>query len=405
LAAGRELSLLRKYSIIYFGNDWKAENRTSSHHVASRIARHLPLLYVDCPGLRPPALAARDLRRALRKIAETARGPRPILPRMWHCTLPQIPLRRHPAFNALNQRLARLLLLRWLRRLGWTRLISWFVVPHPGFLAGQLGEDYVVYYCTDDYSALPGVDRTAVARMDEDLTRRADQVFAVSAPLVVLKRALNPSTAYAPHGVDFELFAAASDPATEPAAEAARLPHPVIGYFGVVNARLDLDLLACLARSRPRWTFLLVGRIAPEAVGLQQLPNIRLPGPQPYESLPRWAKVFDVAILPYLRDRQGLTANPLKLREYLATGKPVVSVPTPEVESLRHCVRIASAPEEFLAQIEDALERDSPADRQARQAAVAGASWEARVAETLALVEQGLARKLGADLAVKGSKL
>jgi hypothetical protein len=106
-----------------------------------------------------------------------------------------------------------------------------------------------------------------------------------------------------------------------------------------------------------------------------------------------------VAILPYLRDRQGLTANPLKLREYLATGKPVVTVLTPEVESLRHCVRTASSAEEFLAQIEDALERDSPADRRARQAAVAGMSWEARVAEVLAIVEQGLARKLHVDSA------
>ena len=399
MAAGPELPLLRGYSIIYFGNDWKAENRTSSHHVAARLARHLPLLYVDCPGLRPPALAGRDLRRALRKIAETARGPRPLVSQMWHCTLPQIPLRRHRLFNALNQRLARLLLRRWLRRLGWSRLISWFVVPHPGFLAGELGEDYVVYYCTDDYSALPGVDVTAVARMDEELTRRADQVFAVSSPLVAAKRALNPATAYAPHGVDFELFAAASDPATEPVAEAAHWPRPIIGYFGVVNARLDLGLLAFLARSRPRWTFLLVGRVAPEAANLRQYPNIRLPGPQPYESLPRWAKVFDVAILPYLRDRQGLTANPLKLREYLATGKPVVTVLTPEVESLRHCVRTASSAEEFLAQIEDALERDSPADRRARQAAVAGMSWEARVAEVLAIVEQGLARKLHVDSA------
>ncbi|MGC8791755.1 MAG: glycosyltransferase, partial [Bryobacteraceae bacterium] len=146
-------------------------------------------------------------------------------------------------------------------------------------------------------------------------------------------------------------------------------------------------------KSRPNWSYLLVGRTAPEASVLRNLPNVILPGPQPYESLPRWACVFDVAILPYLRDRQGLTANPLKLREYLATGKPVVSVPTPAVEPLAHCVRLATTPQEFLDQIEDALRNDTPGERRARQAAVAGMSWEARVAETLALIQEGLARK------------
>lgn len=387
-------SVLAHYSIVYFGNDWRAENRTSSHHVARRLAARFPLLYVDCPGLRAPAATARDLRRLARKIRETASGPEPVSPQMWRCTLPQVPFRRLSAVNAFNERLARFLLLRWIRRLGWDRLISWFVVPHPGFLAGRLREDYVVYYCTDDYSALPGVDRATVARMDADLTRRADQVFAVSTYLLEMKRALNPSAAYAPHGVDFELFAQASDPATRPPEGAPKLPRPVIGYFGVINARLDIELLLFLARARPAWTFLFVGRVAPEAGALRSLPNVVLPGAQPYESLHRWASLFDVAILPYLLDEQGLSANPLKLKEYLATGKPVVSVPTPEVERFAHCVRIAGGPAAFLAAIEEAMREDSPEQVRARQAAVAGMSWETRVSECLRIVEQGLARKL-----------
>lgn len=387
-------SALASYSIVYFGNDWRAENRTSSHHVACRLAARFPLLYVDCPGLRAPAATSRDLSRLVRKIRETVRGLEPLGPQMWRCTLPQVPFRRWPAVNAFNQRLARLLLGQWIRRLGWPRLISWFVVPHPGFLAGRLGEDYVVYYCTDDYSALPGVDRATVARMDEDLTRRADQVFAVSRARLEVKRRLNSSTAYAPHGVDFELFARASNPATQPPEGAPPLPHPVIGYFGVIDARLDIELLRFLAKSRPAWTLLLVGRIAPQAAALSDLPNVVLPGPQPYESLYRWASLFDVAILPYLLDRQGLNANPLKLKEYLATGKPVVSVPTPEVEQFAAHVAIAQRPTDFLAAIETALRDDTPARARARQAAVADMSWDARVAECIRIVEQGLARKL-----------
>lgn len=387
-------SVLAHYSIVYFGNDWRAENRTSSHHVARRLAARFPLLYVDCPGLRAPAATARDLRRLARKIRETASGPEPVSPQMWRCTLPQVPFRRLSAVNAFNERLARFLLLRWIRRLGWDRLISWFVVPHPGFLAGRLREDYVVYYCTDDYSALPGVDRATVARMDADLTRRADQVFAVSTYLLEMKRALNPSTAYAPHGVDFELFAKALDPNTPIPPRAMQLPRPVIGYFGVVGAWIDLGLLRYLASHRPEWSFLLVGRIACDVSALESLPNVTFVGPQPYESLSRWARAFDVAIMPYLRNQQVLAANPLKLREYLATGKPIVSVPTPEVERFAHCVRIAGGPAAFLAAIEEAMREDSPEQVRARQAAVAGMSWETRVSECLRIVEQGLARKL-----------
>jgi glycosyltransferase involved in cell wall biosynthesis len=393
LAAETEFSLLGRYSVVYFGNDWKAENRTSSHHVATRLARRLPLLYVDCPGLRAPALTARDLRRSVRKIVEALRAPRQITPQMWHCTLPQIPFRRHPAVTGLNRSLARYLLIRWIRRLSWNRIISWFVVPHPGFLARQLGEDYVVYYCTDDYSLLPGVDRASIASLDQELTRCADQVFAVSSPLLEAKRALNPATAYAPHGVDFDLFATASDPATHPPDEAAHLNHPVIGYFGVLDAKLDIQLLVSLAEARPQWTFLFVGRTTPEAAALSRFPNVVLVGPQPYDSLPRWASAFDVAIMPYVRNAQIHCSNPLKLREYLATGKPVVSVPTPEVETLKDFVRLARSPADFLAQIEDVLQSDTPAHRQARQAAVAAMSWDARVAHALAFLEQGLARK------------
>jgi glycosyltransferase involved in cell wall biosynthesis len=395
------MSLLDSYAIIYFGNDWKAENRTSSHHVAARLAQRVPLVYVDCPGMRAPVLTGRDLRRSLRKILETARGPRQIASQMWHCTLPQIPFRRNRAVTAMNRLLARSLLIRWLRRLRWTRLISWFVVPHPGFLARQLGEDYVVYYCTDDYSLLPGVDRAVIARLDEELTRCADQVFAVSSPLVASKSALNPATAYAPHGVDFELFAAASAPTTQPPPEVSHLPHPIIGYFGVVDGKLDIELLAHLAQARPQWTFLFVGRTTPEAAPLQRFANIFWAGPQPYQSMPRWASVFDVAIMPYLCNPQIYCANPLKLREYLATGKPVVSVPTPEVEAFKDLVRLARTPEEFLTQIECALQSDTSAARQARQAAVAGMSWDARVAEVLAIVEHGLTRKLEAGFVHK----
>ena len=119
---------------------------------------------------------------------------------------------------------------------------------------------------------------------------------------------------------------------------------------------------------------------------LRSLPNVVLPGPQPHEMLPRWAKAFDVAIVPLRQNEQVCYSNPLKVREYLAAGKPVVSVPIPEVERFADCIAIARTHEEFLAKIEEALKTDSEEKREARRQAVAGMTWEARVEEVLEIV-------------------
>jgi len=387
---------LGDYAVVYFGNDWFAENRTSSHHIARRLGQRMPLLYVDSPGLRAPAASARDLGRLVRKLREAVRGPRRLGEQMWHCTVPQLPLGRWSWAGSVGRRLSRGAVRRAVRRLGFQRLLSWFVVPHPGYLAGRLGEEYVVYYCIDDYAGLPGVDAAAVARMDEELSRRADVVFAASPRLLEAKRRLNPAVVFSPHGVDVELFARALDPALPPAPATADLAHPVIGLVGVLDERFDLELLAYLGRARPEWTFLIVGRVAAEVSELRRLGNFFFAGPQPYESLPGWMKAFDVGIMPYRRGRQGLSANPLKMREYLAAGKPVVAAAIPEAERFQAVVRIAREPGEFLEQIEAALREDCEAERAARLASVAGMSWEARVGEILEEVGRRLERKRAA---------
>jgi len=377
-------------SIIYFGNDWSAENRTSSHHVAERLAARMPLLYVDSPGLRPPTTSRRDMRKLFRKLVEAFRVPQPIGPHMWHISTPQIPFRRLPIVNLLNRMLGGFLVKRAVRRLGFQELISWFVVPHPEPLAGSFGERLIVYYCIDDYAALPGVDSAEVARMDENLTRRAHQVFVASPTLLESKMRLNPRTHHSPHGVDVEMFGKASDPECPMAEEARRLRHPIIGFFGLIEAWIDLDLIAYLAKSRPQWTFLMIGRLAVDGSAVKDLPNVVFTGPKPYRTLAQWARAFDVAIMPYKRTRQVVNSNPLKLREYLATGKPVVGVTIPETSRFGDCVRLADSPEEFLAALENGLASDSPGNAQRRKAAVTGMSWDARVEEVLRVVQSRL---------------
>jgi glycosyltransferase involved in cell wall biosynthesis len=374
---------LRNIGVVYFGNDWRSENRTSSHHIATRLAATMPVLYVASPGLRKPNASASDLGRLWNKLRAALKAPERIGDRFWLCTVPQIPFRRVPGVDVINRWFGLWSVRRALRTARFTRWISWFVVPHPGFMAGHLGEELCVYYCIDDYASHPGVDADLIALRDADLTRRADLVFVAPPALLAAKIALNPHTLFSPHGVDVELFRQAADPATEVAAGARELAHPVIGYFGSLHEWIDFDLIEWLARERPAWTFLLVGHAAVDVSRLAALANVRLVGAQPYATLPQWAKAFDAAIIPYRLNRQVENANPLKLREYLATGKPVVSVRNAEIEKFARWVHIADDRAGFLDGLDAALRDDNPVAQAERMAAVADQTWDRRVAEII----------------------
>ena len=385
---------LDRHAIIYFGNDWFAENRTSSHHIARRLGERFRLLYVEVPGLRAPSSSGRDLAKIVRKLAKAVEKPRQIGPTMWHMTLPQIPYRNAPGVAAANRWFGRNRIRAAAAGLGFDRTVSWFLVPHPGFLAGRLGESMSVFYAIDDYSALPGVDRQQVARMDEELSRAVDVIFTVSPSLLQAKQALNANVVFSPHGVDAELFGRAADRSLPLPEKARGLKRPVVGFFGVLDQRLNVKLLEYLARARPEWTFLLVGRVAVDASSLAALPNVVMAGSVPYETVPDWARAFDICIMPYFQDAFSKAANPLKMREYLATGRAVVSVPLPEVERFGGGVVLARSDEEFLRRIEEELASDSDEKRAARRQSVAPMTWDARAAEVIAEAERRLAAKL-----------
>lgn len=378
---------------IYFGNDWFAENRTSSHHIARRLGAQYPMLYVEVPGLRAPKANTRDLLKLFKKLRMTLQRPQLVAPHFWRMTLPQIPLHRVSAIRFLNRTISRLLIRRAIRGLGFKDAIAWFHVPHPGFLAKNLGEKLTVFYCIDEYSKMPDVDGTSVQAMDDELTRRADIVFACNQSLLESHRDLNANIHLSPHGVDTEAFALANSPATLIPEEVSGLSRPIIGFWGLLDQWLDIGILEHIAVARPGWTVLLIGRAAVDVSALKRLPNIVFAGVKPYAELPRWAKAIDVCVLPFTRESVKLRAmSPLKLREYLAAGKPIVAVPVPEGKQFSKVVLTAEDGPGFVAAIEEALSANSPELIALRQQAVAGNTWDARVASVLETLQGELQR-------------
>jgi glycosyltransferase involved in cell wall biosynthesis len=380
---------------IYFGNDWFAENRTSSHHIAKRLGSRFPMLYVEVPGLKAPQANPRDMLKVLEKLRMAFRSPQLVAPHFWRMTLPQIPFRRFAAVRAANRIFSRMLIRRAIRQLGFKDAVAWFHIPHAGFLAKQLGEKRTVFYCIDEYAKMPFVDGTAVGKMDDDLTAAADIVFACNQNLVDAHRSLNANVHLSPHGVDTELFALASSTETQIPEELKSLRRPIIGSWGVINQRIDLPILEHIALARPNWTILLIGHVAVDVSALRRMPNVLFAGVKPYAELPKWAKAIDVCILPYTQTSLNLQSSPLKLREYLASGKPIVSVPLPEAKLLGNVVQTAEDGPGFVVAIEKALAENTPELVTLRQKAVQANTWDATVANVMEKLQVELSRRPG----------
>jgi len=159
------------------------------------------------------------------------------------------------------------------------------------------------------------------------------------------------------------------------------LRHPVIGFFGLIADWVDIKVIRYLAASRPDWSFVLIGEVQTDISALREMPNVHLLGRRSYQSLPAYCKMFDVAVLPFVVNELTLAANPLKLREYLAAGLPVVATPLPEVVKLNGLVRTARTQPEFLDQIEAFLNEGKRGPNLEVSRLMEPESWDEKVEE------------------------
>lgn len=217
----------------------------------------------------------------------------------------------------------------------------------------------VVYDCMDYHAGFPASNPLLVEQEGE-LMRAANLVIASSSNLESAARRYNQHVLLVRNGCDYEHF---SKIAPKPIG-----PRPVIGYYGAISDWFDSDLVANLVQQRPDWDFILVGSTVSANVSrLARLPNVMLAGEKDYKDIPEWLAKFDVALLPFKRTPLTEAVNPVKAYEILAAGKPLVSVPLPEMLALGHLVRLASTPEEFRRQIEAELAAQaSPIESQRR---------------------------------------
>lgn len=373
--------------IVAFAKDWH-EDPTSNHHVLRELAKTRRVLWLNSLATRTPNLgSARDLGKIARKLREFARGPVNVEHDLWVSTPLVLPLPHSTAARAINRQLLRATIRALRLRLGIGAFELWTFLPSTADYVGMLGEQVAVYYCVDEWSLFSYLDRDATVAAERRLLERVDATFAINHALADAKRAHCPLTYVSPHGVDHALFATALTAA--PPADLAAITAPRLGFYGTLQTWVDVELIAHLARARPQWSIALIGQQLTDLGPLRALPNVHLLGQRPHAALPAYCAGFDVGLIPYRIDARMAFVNPLKLREYLSAGLPVVSTAVPEVARYAHVpgVHVADSPDAFVAACERALGEGSPAARAQRSAAMATETWAARVAEVARTVD------------------
>ncbi|MEZ4366422.1 MAG: glycosyltransferase [Kofleriaceae bacterium] len=373
--------------IVAFAKDWH-EDPTSNHAVLRELARSRRVLWLNSLATRTPSLgSARDLGKIRRKLGEFARGPVNVEHDLWVFSPLVLPLPHSAAARAANAHILRATIWALRRRLGLAEFDLWTFLPTTADYVGTLGERASVYYCVDEWSMFSYVDRQRTVDAERALLEKVDCVFAINSALADAKRAINPATHLAPHGVDHALFSTALADDTAVPADLAGLPRPVIGFYGTLQDWVDYELIAALARRHPAWSIVLIGQALADTSALAGLANVHLLGRRPHAALPAYCRGFDVGLIPYRIDERMAFVNPIKLREYLSAGVPVVSTAVPEVRRYAHLATVADDHEAFIAGVEAALAADTPAARRQRSEAMAGETWAARVAWAADIVE------------------
>ena len=374
--------------IVAFAKDWH-EDPTSNHHVLRELARTRRVLWLNSLATRTPKLSSgRDLGKIRRKLAEFTRGPQNVEHDLWVFTPLVLPLPASRVARAVNRQILRATIRALRLRLGIGRFELWTFLPNTADYVGTLGEDRAVYYCVDEWSLFSYLDRAETEAAERRLLERVDAVFAINHALADAKRQVNPATFVSPHGVDHALFARALDPALAVPADLAALPRPRVGFYGTLRDWVDFELLAHVARARPAWSVVLLGQVLCDVSAVRGLPNVHLLGQKRHDELPAYCKGFDAGMIPYRIDERMKFVNPLKLREYLSAGVPVVSTRVQEVVRYAHLCRVAGTPEDFVAALDEAIAEADPATRRGRSNAMAKETWSARVAEVMRILDE-----------------
>lgn len=391
--------MLKDKSIICFGGeDWWYHHPHSKNHLMRRFARGgNKVIFVNSISMGLASFKSKDLvPRITRKLKSYAKLARTTEDGITVVSPAVVPFFGSRAATVTNRGLLTTQISTLARRRGLSEPILWIAIPTAVEMVGRLNESLVIYHVSDKYDANTmdhATDPALIRQLHERAIENAEIIFYSSRKLLAEATHGRERSYLLEQAVDFHHWSKISNGSVRVAEEVEKIPRPRLGYFGAIEPWLiDQELIKHAAKKHPDWNWVFVGNCS-RGLEIESLPNVHFLPPVSYEDLPNFAAGFDVCVLPWDTEVPFTSyGSAIKVREYLASGKPVVISPLPEYESMSNVLRIGRSPEQFLRLIDEALHEQGTELAQSRQDAVREGTWDARAEWVSDLIERGLAK-------------
>ncbi len=378
--------------VCYGGYDyWYSNPGSPVQLMEAAHTRGHKVLWVNSIGMNMPRMRKSGFwKRVGLKLRSWSRWLKAAKPGFYVLSPIILPLFGNPALERMNEAWLAFQLRLAYRILGLKKPVVMVCLPSFAKVATDLDHSSLIYYLTDKFDAYRDLSaRESMAKRDRLLKVKSDLLLCSSRKIQEDLAAFDGKVRYFPHAVDFDRFEAAlADDAPEPA-DLAKVPHPRIGYFGSLTNANNLDIIRYCAEQDSSLHFVLIGRVMGDYTSVASLPNVHLLGMKDYAQIPVYGKHFDVGIMTWRMTEWIRYCSPVKTKEYLALGLPVVSVPIQELEKeYAGLVELAEDGPGFLAAIHRALAGDDDAVRMRRCDRVRGESWDKSFGDMLAMLKE-----------------
>jgi glycosyltransferase involved in cell wall biosynthesis len=360
------------HDLLVFGEDWGGLP-SSTQHLISHLSNHHKTVWINSIGLRRPRICRHDIKRMWHKMTSGNHvvSDQPVLPNdNFHIVNPKtIPAPHYKLERRIASRLIAAQVKPVIKKAALRSPILWMSLPTAIDVADNIDHAALIYYCGDDFSSLAGVDHETVRQHEQKLVEKADLIIAASDTLAAHFPA--EKTRILPHGVNYPLF---STP-TERAKDLVNDGRPIAGFYGSISKWLDLDLLTQTITRLPDWHFVFIGAAVIDVNALNQFDNVTFLGERAHELLPSYVQHWTACLLPFINNQQIQHCNPLKLREYLASGRPVISTEFPALAPYLAFVTTVKSVDEMVLALTNAIPKDINCHQ---QLAVSNQTWSSQ---------------------------
>lgn len=394
--------MLTGHNIIYFGpGKWNGLWR-NRHQLMSRFALQNRVIYVE------PIFTIHKLRNQLRQgyrgISEIWHdaghaGVTKVAKNLYIYHSPvYIPISGRFPLDKITWWIWKLLFKQTIKRLGFSRPIIWLSRPEMSCFIGTFDEKLIIYHVVDEYLSYGEMDvetRAKIKKLEQQVLKKADLVIVVSEKLRATKSVFNKHTYLVQNGVDYASYSKALTDDTPMPSDILQLPKPIIGYSGLISRRLDLGLIGDMAKTHTEWSLVLIGEVndkgcESELNRLREMKNVYFLGIKEITQVPHYVKAFDVCIVPYKLNEETQNLSPLKLYDFMAMGKEIVTTDFPIAREFKDILHIAESNDSFVNCIKEALAEKNKALFTKRRQIAAQNTWEHRIVELSGIIESHL---------------